>query len=234
MGWRLTGTYERHEPVRVVATPSRGTYEPVIAALDARAARISLSFDRPTSLFVGGTELRLRGEARAMWFRPVDAAPPDHPRTVRLFVDVALERPIGRHRVMSRTTLAVVDASSPVVPPQELVYLGGPVSGPGYGYHALVGEVGGSLHLEWRLPAPSVAIPLGRFGEAPARMTLAPFAHVVFLARTPGARPAGWYPSLGAGALLFFDALRLDVGRGLRDGTWTFGVDLTPELWRVL
>jgi hypothetical protein len=65
-------------------------------------------------------------------------------------------------------------------------------------------------------------------------MTLAPFAHVVFLARTSGARPAGWYPSLGTGALLFFDALRLDVGRGLRDGTWTFGVDLTPELWRVL
>src|SRR5688572_15225419 len=234
MAWRLTGTYERHEPVRVVATPSRGTYEPVIDALDARATRVSLSFDRPTSLFVGGTELRLRGEARAMWFRAVDAAAPDHPRTVRLFVDAALERPIGRHRVVSRTTIAVVDASSPVMPPQELVYLGGPVSGPGYGYHALVGEIGGSQHLEWRLPAPFVAIPLGRFGEAPARMTLAPFAHVVFLARPSGARPAGWYPSLGTGALLFFDALRLDVGRGLRDGTWTFGVDLTPELWRVL
>jgi hypothetical protein len=36
------------------------------------------------------------------------------------------------------------------------------------------------------------------------------------------------------GALLFFDALRLDAARGLRRGKWTFSVDLTPELWRVL
>jgi hypothetical protein len=65
-------------------------------------------------------------------------------------------------------------------------------------------------------------------------MTLVPFAHAVFLARTAGERSAGWYPSLGAGALLFFDAVRLDVGRGLRHGKWTFSVDVTPELWRVL
>jgi hypothetical protein len=39
---------------------------------------------------------------------------------------------------------------------------------------------------------------------------------------------------VGTGALLFFDAVRFDVGRGLRDGRWTFSVDLTPELWRVL
>jgi hypothetical protein len=65
-------------------------------------------------------------------------------------------------------------------------------------------------------------------------MTLAPFAHVVFLGRATGGRAAGWYPSLGTGALLFFDAIRLDVARGLRDGKWTFSADLTPELWRVL
>ncbi len=234
MGWRVTAAYERHDPVQVVATPSRGTYEPVIDALDARATRLALSFDRPTSLFVGGTELRVQGEARALWFRPVDATAPNNPRTARLFLDAALERPLGRYRVISRTTFAAVDASSPGVPPQELVYLGGPVSGPGYDYHELVGDIGGSQRIEWRIPAPFVAIPLGRFGEAPPRMTLAPFAHVVFLARSAAERPAGWYPSLGTGALLFFDALRLDVGRGLRDGKWTFSVDVTPELWRVL
>jgi hypothetical protein len=121
-----------------------------------------------------------------------------------------------------------------VVPPQELVYLGGPVSGPGYRYHELAGEVAGSQHLEWRVPAPFLPVPLGRFGEAPPRVTLAPFAHAVFLSRVTGERGAGWYPSIGTGALLFFDAIRLDVGRGLRDGKWTFSVDVTPELWRVL
>ena len=234
VGWRLTGAYERHEPVRVVATPSRGRYEPVIDALDARVTRVALAFDRPTSLILG-TEVRVQGEARGMWFRPVGGVPlAGGPRTLRLSVDAALERPAGSHRFVSRTTVAAVDATSSMVPPQELVYLGGPLSGPGYRYHELVGEIGASQRLEWRLPAPFVAVPLGRFGKAPARMTLAPFAHVVFLGRATGERSAGWYPSLGTGALLFFDAIRLDVGRGLRDGKWTFSADLTPELWRVL
>ena len=233
MTWRLAAAYERHEPVQVVARPSRGRYEPVIDALDADATRLALSFDRPAALFIGGTEVRLRGELRTTWFWSGRLASGD-PRSTRLFVDAALERPVGNHRVVSRTTFAAVDATSAVVPPQDLVYLGGPVSGPGYRYHQLAGEIGGSQRLEWRIPAPFVPIPLGRFGEVPPRMTLAPFAHVIFLSRAPGDTPAGWYPSLGAGALLFFDAIRLDVGRGLRDGTWTFSVDLTPELWRVL
>lgn len=234
MRWRLTGAYEHHEPVRVVASPSRGRYEPVIDALDASARRLALSFDRATSLFIGDTELRVRGEARAVWFRERGPLAPSDPRTIRGAVDASLERPFGAHRFVSRTTIAAVQATSPAVPPQALVYLGGPVSGPGYGYHELVGETGGSQHVEWRMPAPFVAVPLGRFGEAPPRMTLAPFAHVVFLARPAGGRHSGWYPSVGTGALLFFDAVRFDVGRGLRDGRWTFSVDLTPELWRVL
>jgi hypothetical protein len=230
--WRLTGAYERHRRVRVVATPSRGRHEPVIDALGARAARVALSFDRPTSLFVGDTELSFRGEARASWYR-------ERPRTMRAFVDASLERPLGGHRIVSRTTLAAVHASPRPVPPQELVYLGGPVSGPGYRFHEFEGEIGGSQRLEWRLPAPFFAVPLGRFGKAPPRMTLAPFAHAVFLARPSGQprtaqRAAGWYPSVGAGALLFFDAVRLDAARGLRDGRWTFSVDVTSELWRVL
>ena len=232
--WRLAGAYERHAPVRVVASPSHGRYEPVIDALEARATRVALSFDRPTSLFMGDTELRVRGEARAVWFRARDALAPGNPRTIRGSLDASLERPAGAHRFVSRTTFAAVHATSAAVPPQELVYLGGPVSGPGYRYHEMVGEIGASQRVEWRMPAPFVALPLGRFGEAPPRVTLAPFAHVLFLARSAGQRRPGWYPSVGTGALLFFDAVRFDVARGLRDGKWTFGVDLMPELWRVL
>jgi hypothetical protein len=232
MRWRFSAAYERHEPVRVVARPSRGRYEPVIDALDSYASRLALSFDRPTSLFLGATELRLLGEVRATSFS--GSLSSGDPQTARIFVDASLERPVGEHRLVSRTTFAAVGPISSAVPPQELVYLGGPVSGPGYRYHELVGEIGGTQRLEWRLPAPFVPIPLGRFGDIPPRMTLAPFAHTVFLARPSPGRPAGWYPSLGIGALVLFDALRFDVGRGLRDGKWTFSVDVTPELWRVL
>ena len=170
-----------------------------------------------------------------MWFRPLNRATSGSSRAMRAFVDASLERPIATHRLVSRTTFAAVHATSGSAPAQELAYLGGPVSGPGYRFHELVAEIGGSQRLEWRVPAPFFAVPLGRFGKAPPRMTFAPFVHTVFLALPRSAqRGAGWYPSAGLGALIFFDAIRLDAAHGLRDGRWTFSVDVTPELWRVL
>jgi hypothetical protein len=46
---------------------------------------------------------------------------------------------------------------------------------------------------------------------------------------------AGAYPSLGVGALTFFDLVRLDVARGVgRSGRWLFTVDVARDFWRVL
>jgi hypothetical protein len=45
---------------------------------------------------------------------------------------------------------------------------------------------------------------------------------------------AGWYPSVGIGALSFFDLFRIDVARGLRDGRWTFSADVGRDLWGIL
>jgi outer membrane translocation and assembly module TamA len=42
------------------------------------------------------------------------------------------------------------------------------------------------------------------------------------------------YPSIGAGYLTPFNLLRLDVARGLRNGRWTFSVDVSKEFWSVL
>ena len=122
------------------------------------------------------------------------------------------------------------------VPVQELVLLGGPVTGPGYDFHAFAGRFGASQRLEWRTPVPFPAISLGRYGRSPARATLAPFAHTVYVARPSPFRPGrrGWSPSVGAGAYLFFDLVRADVARGLRDGRWTFSVDVTRDFWRIL
>jgi hypothetical protein len=137
---------------------------------------------------------------------------------------------------------------------QDLVYLGGPVSGPGYDYHELVGERGGAAHLEWRMPVPFPAFSLGRFGKVPARATFAPYVHVMGIGGVPqcvstasGSTAvffplgsmcdlpvAGAYPAVGGGFLLPFDVVRFDVARGLRDGRWTFAVDLSKEFWSIL
>ena len=55
-----------------------------------------------------------------------------------------------------------------------MIYFGGPVSAPGYEFHQLAGRAGLSQRLEWRLPVPFVALPLGRFGKVPGSATLAP------------------------------------------------------------
>ena len=66
---------------------------------------------------------------------------------------------------------------------------------------------------------------------------LAPFFHTAYIRRPVTIRgsDSGWYPSVGIGTLVLFDdLLRVDVARGLRDGRWTFSVDVTRDLWGIL
>jgi hypothetical protein len=34
--------------------------------------------------------------------------------------------------------------------------------------------------------------------------------------------------------LAFFDLIRIDLARGLRDGRWSIGVDFSRDLWSIL
>jgi len=52
-----------------------------------------------------------------------------------------------------------------LVPPQEWLYFGGPVSAPGYAFHELGALAGATARLEWRTPVLAPTIPLGRFGS---------------------------------------------------------------------
>jgi hypothetical protein len=93
-----------------------------------------------------------------------------------------------------------------------------------------------SQRIEYRFLAPFFGIPLGRFGRAPGTITLAPFATAVWIDRSADFKSPrqGWFPSVGLGALTVFDVLRLDVARGLRNGRWTFSVDIGRDFWSVL
>jgi hypothetical protein len=80
--------------------------------------------------------------------------------------------------------------------------------------------------VEWRDAVPFPSISLGRFGRSPRSAVLAPYVHVVAADRA--------FPAIGVGLMPFFEMLRIDVARGLRDGRWTFGVDVTRDLWPIL
>ncbi|HEX5438086.1 MAG TPA: hypothetical protein VFW98_13050 [Gemmatimonadaceae bacterium] len=236
MWWRAEASYETQRALSVHARPAMGQYAPVFPARPVREGRLSLDVDRPTTPFIFGSELRLTGELRGGIFQRRDSAfTGSRPRFARAVISADIERAVGAQRLVLRSVLGAV-AGSPAAPPQEYIFLGGPTTGPGYGAHEFAARLAASQRVEWRVRVPFVPIPLGRFGRAPASATLAPFVNTIYVARSAPFRAArgGWYPSVGLGALFFFDLLRVDVARGVRDGRWSVSFDIAREFWGIL
>ncbi|HMC57104.1 MAG TPA: hypothetical protein VKH19_18135 [Gemmatimonadaceae bacterium] len=241
---------ERDRPLELHATPGAGRFEPPAQADSLDAWRARLTVDHPTALWLAGIELRAHLAASVMrTLGGVALSGGDRTTVGRVAADMEVSRPLGDTRWVARTVAAAVSAHGPV-PAQELVYTGGPITAPGYDFHSLVGNAALAERLELQVPAPFLSVSLGRFGRSPATMTLAPFVAAVAL-RRPDLQRAGvlvppqyatrviprasaLYPSVGLGALLFFDILRFDAARGLRDGRWSFYVDVNRAFWSVL
>jgi hypothetical protein len=136
---------------------------------------------------------------------------------------------------VTRTIAAGTAGDLPTL--QDAVRFGGPVTGPGYAFHSLVGVSALSQRVELQARIPFVALNLGRFGRVPSTLTLAPWAHGVLVDRPMGG-PMGtderFFPSVGLGVLGFFDLVRFDVGRTLVGRSWMFSMDVTRDLWPVL
>jgi len=233
--FRFTATYEHQRPLSVHATPVTGEYATTIAADDRHATRWVLEAERVPSLWWLGTELTFHADARLTvpFESNIAGYGASDVATIRGAMIANVERPVGELRIVTASTVAGVRTmgSGAPVPIADLVYLGGPVSGPGYNYHSIVSSFGWSEHVELRVPAPFPAFSLGRFGRVPARGSFAPFVHVV---GTGGPIPRG-FPAVGAAYLLPFDLVRIDVARGLgTSGRWTFSVDLSREFWKIL
>jgi hypothetical protein len=229
----LEYAYERHAPLLVNARPASGKFELTIPAVSLRENRLTLGVDRPTSLTPGGFELGIHLAVTGTSSEQSSTLPAT--KLLRPSLAIDIQRPIGSSRLVFHTIAAgVLTGDTP--PAQRLVYLGGPSTGPGYEFHEFVGRGGMSQRIEWRFLAPFVPIPLGRYGRAPGTITLAPFATAVWINRSaPFKAPRqGWYPAIGLGALTVFDVLRLDVARGIRNGRWTFSVDVGRDFWSVL
>jgi hypothetical protein len=247
----VTGALEWQSPVSVRATSVTGTFQPTVPVADQHVLRWALDLDRPPSLWMFGTELTMHAQARLVVPQGPRVPEPgplfagDLGSTLRGSLVAQLERPFGETRLVTSATVAGVGGQNTDLAPQrtELVYLGGPVSAPGYNFHSLVSDAGATAHLEWQLPAPFIPFSLGRFGHVPSQGAIAPYAHFALLGEQPGvcvsvtARcPSSpqLYPALGAAYLLPFNVLRIDVARGVaRGGRWTFGVDVSREFWSI-
>lgn len=240
--WQASAVHEQQRALDVHARPATGRYEPTIAALRRSGSRFTIALNHPTTLGWLGFETSSRAKLDVLSMRSDRIAPAaglaeDVPgrTSIRGAAGLDLQRPLGAARIVLRSTFAAVHSSGAVAP-QDLVYLGGPTTGPGYESTAFVGERAASQRVEVRMPVRFLPIPLGRFGKAPGQATLAPFAHGAWLDHpaTAPAGAAGFFPALGVGLLVPFDMLRIDVARGLRHGRWTLSVDVAREFWSVL
>ena len=233
--WRLEGTWEHQDSLRIHARPAWGSYERTIPARALHEERVVLGLTRPAPVMLGGWETRFAGQLRGGVTQALDDDAGEHASFVRATLSARGERKVGEGKLVVEGTVAGLAAPSNA-PSQELVYLGGPISGPGYGYHQFAGRAGATARVEWHRSVPFFGLSLGPYGKAPSSATLAPFATMMYSENEARFTPehAGWYPAVGIGALLFFDLLRVDVARGLHHGQWTFSLDVTRDLWPIL
>jgi hypothetical protein len=242
----------------VASSSLSGRYEPVLDAWRMRGVRAEL---RGSGGWVSGGTNSVHGlwslsaalgaYARDAVYLPLlgrpivegsNAAdiPSSRPIVGRVFGALSLEqRARGERTLVSQTLLGV--SGGRALPPQWLLFAGGPLSAPGYNYASFATRAYVSQRLELRQPMPAPAIPLGHWGKAPAHVTLAPFVQAIAVADglpniTLDGTPtvAGVYPSAGLGVLFFFDLVRIDVARGLRNGQWRFALDIDRGFWGIL
>jgi len=248
--WRLAA--ERDEPLRVHGSGLTRTYAPTLDAWRMHGARLEMTAS-------GGTVPAEPLARRYTWqlvtsaggYRgtviesiAVGAPLPGFPTTrevrvtplvARFQAQLQITQPLPHDRALFLHT-QVGAANGRDLPPQWLVFAGGPWSAPGYDWHAFGSRALLSQRIEFRTPVPAPSIPLRRFGKSPPHATLAPFVQALAVASGTAARPtvAGVYPSAGVSVLFFYDLLRADVARGLRDGGWRFSIDIDRTFWGIL
>ena len=250
--WMLRVAYETDDPLQALAQPASG--RPFAAAPSAWKLRGVRAELRGTGGWVSGGPTSTRGlwslsaslgaytrDAEALPLVPGPGfegadIPASHPVAARVIGALSLEQRAGGNRTLVSQTL-VGAAGGESLPPQWLVFAGGPTSAPGYGFSSFATRGYVSQRFELRQPIPSPAISLGKYGKAPGHITLAPFVQAIAVAsgtRDVSSPPAGVYPSAGIGALFFFDLIRADVARGLRQGGWRFNIDIDRGFWGIL
>ncbi len=236
--WTLRVAYESDAPVRLAATPISGVFEPVLPAWRIAGVRAEL---RGSGGWVPDGDRATRGlwnvwssvgaltgsDGSAMHVAPLVA---------RISATLRIERRTsGDRTLMTQSEMAL--AGGRALPPQWLAFAGGPWSAPGYNFSHFETRAYVSQRVEVRQPIPAPGIKLGRFGKSPAHITLAPFVQAIAIGsglRHVPSPVAGVYPSVGLGTLFFFDLLRVDVARGLRNGQWRFAIDIDRAFWGML
>lgn len=228
VGWlrpSLDVSVEEQGPTSTHARPATGRFPSLTPATPLREGRATLTLDVPR-IDVPGFDGKAKLELAAVHDRihPIGDLSETYASAL-LTADGTRQFSAG---TLALSLIGGALGNARFLPSQNTFNVGGPVTAPGYEYHQFSGPRAAAAHVEWQVKVPFVAVPLGSWGRAPASATLAPFVHTAWV------DGAGWRPSVGVGALTIFDLLRFDVARGLRDGRWSFYMDVSRDFWGIL
>ena len=221
------GAVERTGSVAVAASPITGTY------------RANPQLGSGT-WWSGGLTLERRSPALSLnagWSGRLDLELGTAPgvRYVRARGDGRAQLPLGPTALVLRGTAGW---GSEELPPHRSFVWGG--------RGTMVGETfrrwGGRSQLlgsvEWRVPVPFPAIPLGPFASTGRQLVVAPFVSAGWsggvVPGVPWMPTGGVRPAVGVGLEWFHGLLRLDVGVRLRDPALGVVVDVRRDLWGIL
>jgi hypothetical protein len=253
--WTLSFVREEQRPLSVSVKPFSGSYRPAFEAAFERRDAAIIALDVP-SLEWRGLVLNGGGEFRSSTSSVGAACGPgpvcaSQKYIRRTSLRLEAQRSAGAAVVEYRAYGGIASGARYLFS-QDLIFVGGPVSAPGFGYHELVGDRAIAQNLELRFPVPFLRLSLGRFGRAPGKAWIAPHVTVVgmhrvdstvTIARGSGAAPVpdpfratatGWYRSAGVSVISLFDLVRLDLSRALPDGKWRFSIDVSHPFWSIM
>ena len=236
---RVELSYQLHSPLAVEFRPVTGSFAGSLPA--ARTRNLSLHLSA-----AGTSATAPLGFSSFTWefsseFTTFDdrseALSLDDDRVVRAHARLNIYRPIGASTLALAFLGGTVQANANV-PIQKLIFLGGPVSAPGYGFHEFAATTAASMSAELRIPVPFFSLSLGKYGRSPATATIAPRVGTAYLSDPSDftLKRSGFYPSVGIGGSFFYDLLRIDLDRGLRGGNNRvfLSIDIMREFWGIL
>lgn len=223
---RMEGGVEQGHSVGTEANPARGSYRPNPALGDGRlgVGRLALAY-RAASLgreAETGLSIAVEGGTGSSGYARVN-----------LTGDVL--RSLGPGSILLR---AEGGAGTAELPRYRSFAIGGWGTLPGEPFRAYGGRQFMLGHLEYRIPVPFPALPLGSFVSTGNRVILAPFVAAGWAGN--GIEGVPWRPSgelrpvAGVGFEWLHGLIRLEGGASLRTGHLGVSVDVNREWWDIL
>jgi hypothetical protein len=217
---------ERTATIGVRAAPAHGTFRPN-PALGAGTFAVGFATLEGRVLPIGAAHLGARVTVEGGKGEGVSYA--------RLRGEAALELPAGVTAIAVR---GWGGWGSRELPGYRSFVLGGRTTLMSEPFRAWGGRRAAFGRLEWRIPVPAPAIPLGAFASTGDRAILAPFVSAGWAAGAIGGVP--WQPTgevlgvAGVAVEVFHGLIRVEAGASLRERRAGLVIDLRRDLWSIL